>query len=198
MTKELDLDFFVVDLQDIPAPITEEIEKENDAFIERVKQSCRAFDTIKCDCYDSNTKLVMDVSGENIILKPEDEVDEEDLVLKVVSPKNDPDDTTKEDKDEASDFSYKAVVESDDAKFTRVVALIRRCNRCGDIRIRGDLESICKIIGYSYVNELDYEQQEEKQAAACSGNCASCQSCMAESTEEDSSSPDADATQQDV
>lgn len=174
---------FSVDELDVLSEMTKETEEANEKFAsEVIDPQLREFDKIACTCGAKihNNQSIVKTLGENgeVVEAKEGDIPIGGVVLEPIGEDNKADNTVEP-------FSYGVVIRSVDNVPKSVVCIIRSCKKCGDIRIRGDLDDLTKTIGISYMNLLDFETKEAQKAAEestsedCGGNCSSCShSCV--------------------
>lgn len=174
---------FSVDELDVLSEMTKETELANEKFAnEVIDPQLREFDKIACTCGSKihNSQSIVKALGANgeIVEAREGDIPVGGVVLEPIDEDNKADNTVEP-------FSYGVVIRSVDNVPKSVVCIIRSCKKCGDIRIRGDLDDLTKTIGISYMNLLDFETKEAQKAAEestskdCGGNCSACShSCV--------------------
>lgn len=174
---------FSVDELDVLSKMTKETELANEKFAsEVIDPQLQEFDKIACTCGAKihNNQSIVKTLGENgeVVEAKEGDIPIGGVVLEPIGEDNKADNTVEP-------FSYGVVIRSVDNVPKSVVCIIRSCKKCGDIRIRGDLDDLTKTIGISYMNLLDFETKEAQKAAEestskdCGGNCSACShSCV--------------------
>lgn len=174
---------FSVDELDVLSEMTKETELANEKFAsEVIDPQLQEFDKITCTCGAKihNNQSIVKTLGENgeVVEAKEGDIPIGGVVLEPIGEDNKADNTVEP-------FSYGVVIRSVDNVPKSVVCIIRSCKKCGDIRIRGDLDDLTKTIGISYMNLLDFETKEAQKAAEestskdCGGNCSACShSCV--------------------
>lgn len=174
---------FSVDELDVLSEMTKETELANEKFAsEVIDPQLQEFDKIACTCGAKihNNQSIVKTLGENgeVVEAKEGDIPIGGVVLEPIGEDNKADNTVEP-------FSYGVVIRSVDNVPKSVVCIIRSCKKCGDIRIRGDLDDLTKTIGISYMNLLDFETKEAQKAAEestskdCGGNCSACShSCV--------------------
>lgn len=176
---------FSADELDNPSEMSKAVEEKNNKFeADVIRPFLEKFEEMPCSCNftgsGSGKVKTLGVNGEVI------EIDESDVPVNgiVLTPVDT--DESKEDgiKAENPTFNYSVIVRSVDNEYKSLVAAIRSCPKCGDIKIRGDLDEITKTFGIAYVNLIDYETKhgggnEEAAPVTDACDCSSCDDCAA-------------------
>lgn len=169
---------FSVDELDVLSEMTKETEEANEKFArEVIEPQLKAFNEVPCTCGARvhNPDDAVKTLGKNgeVVDAQEKDIPVGGVILEPIEEQGEK---------TADPFSYGVVIRSVDNVPKSVVCTIRSCKKCGDIRLRGDLDDITKTIGISYMNLLDFETKEAQKAAEaeaeseseCDGSCEGC------------------------
>lgn len=180
MINKDEIGVFSVDELDELSEISDETLAQENKFIEdEIVPIARMMENLPCMCPPKAVDVgpvAKVLEGANVVEKSPDDVKVGEVVLTPI----DTDDVP------APVYEYNAVVHSRDNEFLKTVAVIRHCPKCNHIQLAGDMEMVTKILGFGYMNVLDYEtkdmKNDEEETSEC-GNCAHCEACESDIVE---------------
>lgn len=175
MINKDEIGVFSVDELDELSEMSNETLAQEDTFIENeIVPIAQTMENLPCMCLKAIDvgPVAKVLEGTNVVEKSPEDVKVGEVVLTPI----DTDDI------EQPEYEYNAVVHSRDNAYLKTVAVIRHCPKCGHIQLAGDMDMITKILGFGYMNVLDYETKDmnnetEETPSECNSCCSQCDSC---------------------